>query len=89
MRPSLAQINLHSLQSGAPQRHNPLLVALAAHLYAAQVQRQVASGQIRDLRDAQPARVEQLQNRPVAQGRGPRLGVFGVHLCPLQHSGHL
>ena len=89
MRPSLPQINLQSLQCGPPQRHNAFLVALAAHLHAAQIQRQVACGKRGDLGDAQTARIEQLEDRPVAQGRGPRLGMLGIEGCPLQHLRHL
>ena len=74
---------------GASQRHNPLLVALAAHLHAAQVERQVAGRERRDLGDAQAARVEQFQNRPVAQHGGSRLRMLGVQARPVQHLRHL
>ena len=87
--PSLAQINLQCLDGGAAERDDALLVALATHLHAAQVERQIAGGEGRDLGDAQSARIEQLQNRPVAQIGGPRLGMLGVHLRPLQHLRHL
>ena len=89
MGPSLAQINLQRLDGGAAERDDALLVALAAHLHTAQVERQVAGGERCDLGDAQAARVEQLQNRPVAQICGPRLGMLGVHLRPIEHLRHL
>ncbi len=88
MRPALAQILFQSRERGAAQRHDALLVALAAHLHAAQIESQIAGGEIRHLGDAQPARIEQLENRAVAQGRGAGLRMRGGHAGALQHLGH-
>ena len=45
VRPAFIQIRFQSFQCGAAQRHNAFLVAFAAHLHPARVERQVAGGE--------------------------------------------
>ena len=85
VRTAFAQISLQRLHRGSTQRHNAFLVALAAHLHAARIQSEIARGERRHLGDTQSARVEQFQNRAVAERRGAGLWMRCVHSGPLQH----
>ena len=89
MRPSFAQILLQSLKRGAAQRDNALLVALAAHLHAAQHRAQDRWWRATDFGDAQPAGIQQLQNGAVAQRGGLGLRMRRGHAGALQHLRHL
>jgi hypothetical protein len=74
VRPALAQISLQRPNRGAPQRNNAFLVALAAHVHAAGIQRQIARRERRHLGNAQAAGIEQFQNGAVAQCGGLACG---------------
>jgi len=59
-----------------------------AHLRVAGIQRKIAGGERRDLRDAQPTCVKQLHNCTVSERRGKSLRMRCGHAGPLQHLHH-
>ena len=75
MRPPLAQILFECLDCRSPQWHNALLVAFTSNLHASRIEAEVAYTQRRNFGDAQAARIEKLENGPVAKRRGFGLGM--------------
>ena len=88
MRAAFGDVRFKRFDGGPPQRNDALLVALAAHLHAAQVERQVAGVERGDLGDAQSAAVQQLENGAIAQRRCAGLGMMSGHGGALQHFVH-
>ena len=88
MRAAFGKIGFQRFDGRAAQRNDALLVAFAAHLHPAQVERQVAGVQRGDLGDAQAAGIQKLQNGVIAQRGCPGLGMMGGHRGALQHLVH-
>ncbi len=63
------QVGIEGAQGMAPQRHDPLLPPLAQHPHQPAVQVETGDIQAGQLRNAQSRRIEQLQDRAVAQGK--------------------
>jgi hypothetical protein len=89
LRPPHRQITLQRLHSRAPQRHNPLLIALSSHLRAPLVQMQILHPQRTNLPNPQPTRIQQLQNRMIPQRQPIRIRRSGSHARPFQHLANL
>jgi hypothetical protein len=88
VRPALAQVLFQSLHRGTPQRHDALLVALAANLRTSSLQAKVADGKGGDLGDAQTGAVEKLQDGAIAERGGLCLRMRCAHRGALQHLHH-
>ena len=78
VRTPLREIDFQRLDCGAAQRNNALFIALAAHLHAAHVEREIAGVQRSDLGNPQAAGVKQFQNGSIAQRRGLRLRMIAA-----------
>ena len=86
------QVTPHAVAGPGADGHQPLLVALAHHAQAALAEEEVLQAQPRELRHAQPARVEELQHGAVAQplgGGGVDGGDDAVDLLHGEHVGEL
>ena len=63
----LGQISVDRVASRSAQRHGSFLAALAHHSYEV-VALQISDRKARQFRNAQPGRIEQLEECPIAQG---------------------
>jgi len=87
MRAAFAEVLFESLDRGAPERDDALFIALAANLHAPGVEAEIADGKPSDLRNAEAAGIEKLENGAVAQRGGFGLRVRGSHGSALEHFG--
>ena len=67
---TVVEVALEAVEGDVADRHQPLAVALADDPHEAAVERQVLPVEPERLADAQAGRVQQLQQRPVADARG-------------------
>ena len=88
VRAAFAKILLQGLDGGAAEGDDAFLVALAANLRASGVEAEIADGEPGDLRDAEAAGIEELENGAVAQRGGLGLGMRGGEGSALEHFGH-
>ncbi len=88
LRPPALHISLQRLHSRAPDRHNPLLIALAANLHTRRLQPEILLPQRNDFPHPQPTRIQQLQNRVVPQRRPARISRTSRNTRHLQHVAH-
>ena len=77
VRPPQREVAPHRLRSRPPERHEPLLAALAEHPHDALLDGDAALLEPDGLRDTQPGAVEELDERAVAKStrRGSRCSV--------------
>jgi len=87
VRAAFAEVLLECPDRGAAEGDDALLIAFAAHLRAAGIEREVANGKTSDLGDAEAAGVEKLKDGAVAQSGGLGLGMRGGEGSALEHLG--
>jgi hypothetical protein len=83
------QPGVQSLKGWAASRHAPLLTALAVHAHNAPIAIEIVDIKTHQLRNPDPGRVQQFQDRHVAQRGGSaqltrRGDGGGEHLCRLR-----
>ena len=88
VRPAFAQIMFEYLDGRAAQRNDSFLVPFAPDLNSSRIERKVAHRQRGEFGDAQSARIQQFENRAIAECRGFRLRMRCRHGCALKHLCH-
>ncbi len=87
VRPAPHQVGVERADRGTTDGHQPLLAALAAQQHRARLGVDVIDVESHGLRDSRPGRVQQLQQRPVAECQ--RTVGFAVPACGLEQREHL